>query len=95
MKQCNCFFINNKSENHHQLNSSNKISSLEFKDQNVFASLDIKSLYTQVPLKEVTEDILTTMYDKNTNSIFKGTKITKNILRKILQLCSQSIFLYN
>ena len=27
--------------------------------------------------------------------MFKGTKFTKNILRKILHLCSQSIFLYN
>ena len=73
----------------------NKISNLEIKDQNIFASLDIKSLYTQVPLKEVIEDILETIYDKNSNSIFIESKITKNILRKILQLCSQSIFLYN
>ena len=73
---------------------ANKISKVKIKDPNIFASLDIKSLYTQVPLKEVTEDILTTIYDTNSNSIFKGTKITKNILRKILHLCSQSIFLY-
>ena len=55
----------------------NKISNLEIKDQNIFASLDIKSLYTQVPLKEVIEDILETIYDKNSNSIFKESKITK------------------
>ena len=34
----------------------NKISKVELKYPNTFASLDIKSLYTQVPLKEVTED---------------------------------------
>ena len=73
----------------------NKISKLNIKHSNAFASLDIKSLYTHVPLKEVIEDILTTIYDTNIKSIFKETKITKNILRKILQLCSQSIFLYD
>ena len=72
-----------------------RISKLDIKHTNTFASLDIKSLYTQIPLNEVIEDILTTIYDKSTNSIFKGSKITKNILRKILNLCSQSVFLYN
>ena len=48
----------------------NKISNLEIKDQNAFSGLDTKSLYTQVPLKEVSEDILTTICDKNSNSIF-------------------------
>ena len=72
-----------------------RISKLDIKHPNTFASLDIKSLYTQIPLNEVIEDILTTIYDKSTNSIFKGSKITKNILRKMLNLCSQSVFLYN
>ena len=43
----------------------NKISKLNIKHSNAFASLDIKSLYTHVPLKEVIEDILTTVYDTN------------------------------
>ena len=72
----------------------NKISKLSIKHSNAFASLDIKSLYTHVPLNEVIEDILTTIYDTNIKPIFKETKIIKYILRKILQLCSQRIFLY-
>ena len=63
----------------------NKISKLYKKHRNAFASLDIKSLYTHVPPKEVIEDKLTTIYDTNIESVFKETKITKNILRKILQ----------
>ena len=42
-----------------------KISKLNIKHSNAFASLDIKSLYTYVPLKEVIEDIITTVYDTN------------------------------
>ena len=38
--------------------------------------------------------MLTTIYDTNIKSMFKETKITKNILRKVLQLWSQSILLY-
>ena len=60
----------------------NKISKLKIKHSNAFASLDIKGLYTHVPLKEVIEDIKTKNYDTNIKSIFKETKITKNILRK-------------
>ena len=43
----------------------NKITKLNIKHSNAFASQDIKSLYTHVPLKEVIEDIITTVYDTN------------------------------
>ena len=66
----------------------NKISKLNLKHSNAFSSLDNKSLYTHVPLKEVIKDILTIIYDTSDKSIFKETKTTKNILRKNLQLCS-------
>ena len=42
----------------------------------------IKSLYSQVQLKEILTD------DTNIKSVFKETKITKNLLKKFLQLCS-------
>ena len=45
----------------------NKISNLEIKDQMFFASLDIKSLSKQVLVKVITEVILTTIYEKNSN----------------------------
>ena len=48
-----------------------KISKLNIKHTNAFASLDIRSLYTHVLLKEVTKDILTTVYDTNIKSVFK------------------------
>ena len=52
--------------------------------------MDIKRLYTQVPLNEVSEDILKTIYDKNTILVLKKKK-----LRKVLKLCSQNVFLYD
>ena len=36
---------------------------LDIKHTKTFASLDIKSLYTQILLNEVIEDILTAIYD--------------------------------
>ena len=60
----------------------NKISKLEIKDQNVFVCFDIKTLYTQVPLKEVAEDILTTIYDKNSNSVFREQTSQKTLKKK-------------
>ena len=83
------FFIKKKSclYDKYSVSSSNefvnKISKQNIKHSNVFASLDIKSLYTHVLLKEVIENILTTINDTNIKSIIKETKITKNILRKV------------
>ena len=57
--------------------------------------MDIKRLYTQVPLNEVFVDIIETIYDKNINSVCKGINITKPILKKILKLCLQIVFLYD
>ena len=52
-------------------------------------------MYRQVPIKEVREAILKTIYDTSSNFIFKETKISENILRKVLRLCSQIILLQN
>ena len=59
---------------------------------NAFASLDIKGLYTQIQLNEVIEDILK-LFTIKILTQFYGSKITKIIFRKILNLCSQSFFL--
>ena len=60
-----------------------------FESDEVWA--DIKSLYTHVPLKEVIEDILTTIYITNINSIFKETMNTKILLRKLYS-CAPKVF---
>ena len=38
----------------------------------ICVSFDIKSLYTNVPLQEVIDDVTETIFDKNTESIFKA-----------------------
>ena len=59
-------------------------------------SFDIKSLYTHVPLKEVIEDIIKTVYSEAApTSVFRTSKtITDRVLRNMLYLCSESIFIY-
>ena len=69
--------IPNTIAHHPQLNSK-----LGIKHTYIFVTLDIKSLFTQVPLKELIEDTIKTIYDKNTISDFKVTKITKKHLKK-------------
>ena len=77
----------------------NELSLLKPGPTDVCVSFDIRSLYTNVPLKEVIEDIIKVVYSTSTSSgnIFKhqDCKITKTVLRNMLILCSQSIFLYN
>jgi hypothetical protein len=65
-------------------------------DTDVCVSLDIKSLYTNVPLKEVIDDIAETVYATNAeSSFFIDSKITPKVLKNMLKVCSQSIFLYD
>ena len=59
------------------------------------ATFDIKSLYTQVPVKEVINDILVTVYERKNKSIFQNSNITKNVLKNMLNLFSNAVFLYN
>ena len=58
-------------------------------------SFDIKSLYTNVPLAEVIDDIISTVYSESASSTyFAQSGIKPEILKKMLILCSESIFLY-
>ena len=59
-------------------------------------SFDIKSLYTNVPLDEVIDDIAATVYsDTAVSPYFRESKITKTVFKNILRTCSRSIFVYN
>ena len=62
----------------------------------ICVSFDICSLYTNVPLLEVIEDITTTVFSKSkTSKIFDDNpKVTPTIFRNMLRLCSESVFLY-
>ena len=72
-----------------------KVTSVKLEKTDFMSSLDIKSLYTQVPIKEVIKDILITVYEKENKSIFQNSNITKTVLKNMLNLCSNAIFLYN
>ena len=75
----------------------------------VCVSFDIKSLFTNVPLKEVVDDVANVVYDdeencafnefteefKNKNKNLKGRKLTKKVFKNILMACSKNVFLYN
>ena len=71
-------------------------------------SFDIKSLFTNVPLREVIDDIANTVFPRGTPPLLftkahlpmdekknKNTKrITKTAFKHMLNVCSESIFLY-
>ena len=72
-------------------------------------SFDIKSLFTNVPLKEVIDDIVQTVFpvdgeqllfikkeqqDPEAKEKDKTKKVTKGVLKNMLGVCSESIFLY-
>ena len=50
-------------------------------------SFDVKSLFTNVPLNETINIILTEVYDGNKI----GTKIPKSILKELLYLCTKHV----
>ena len=61
----------------------------------IIVSYDIKSLYTNVPLDQVIKDITDTVYaDTASSRFFIDSGIPKRVLKNILKLCSESIFLY-
>lgn len=65
-------------------------------DNDVCVSFDIKSLYTNVPLQEVIDDVADAMYDGTTQSIFQtNQKMSKRIFKNILKACSENIFIFN
>lgn len=63
----------------------------------ICVSFDICSLYTNVPLSEVIDDITSTVFsDSTTSRIFNDDpKVTPKIFKNMLRLCSESVFLYN
>ena len=72
------------------------LNSIKPKVNDVCVSFDIKSLYTNVPLNEVINDVANAMYDEENNTIFYkhrnnlSCRVFKNMMRK----CSENIFLY-
>ena len=73
-----------------------EIQKIKPQPSDVIVSFDIKSLYTNVPLKEVVDDIAKTVYsDSKISNPFADSKITQNVFRNMLKVCSESIFLYN
>ena len=58
------------------------------------ASFVIKSLYTQVPVKEGINDILVTVYEIKKKSMFVNSNLTITVLKNMLNFCSNAIFLY-
>ena len=72
-----------------------ELQSIQHKNTDICVSYDIKSLYTNVPLKEVIEDITDTVYSSNAkSSFFRESTITKRVFKQMLTKCSESIFLY-
>lgn len=62
----------------------------------ICVSFDIKSLFTNVPLKEVLSDIKNTIFSVEAPpTVFgKSKKLTGTIFMNMLKICSESVFLY-
>ncbi|MEL6805942.1 MAG: hypothetical protein AAFO91_19435, partial [Bacteroidota bacterium] len=74
----------------------NQLHTLRPADTDVCVSFDIKSLYTNVPLEEVIDDIIVTVFAEDPKTtFFTNSAITKRVLKNMLKVCSQSIFLFN
>ena len=57
-----------------------KVTSIKTEKTDFMATFDIKSLYTQVPVKQVINDTLVTIYERKNKSIFQNSNITKTVL---------------
>jgi hypothetical protein len=73
------------------------LNSIKPQQSDVCVSFDIKSLYTNVPLDEVIDDVAEVLYGNETDSIFKThqKKLTKQVFKNLLKKCSKSVFLHN
>ena len=72
-----------------------ELCSIKPSPSDVYVSFDIKSLYTNVPLQEVIDDIISTVYsDTAATPWFINSGISKRVLKNILKICSEGIFLY-
>ena len=85
----------------------NELTEFKPRPSDVCVSFDIKSLFTNVPLKEVIDDIKRTLYPTAAlPSVFvdrrseedqkkkKYKKLTGTVFKHMLEACSESIFLY-
>ena len=73
----------------------NELRQVKPSPSDLYVSFDIKSLYTNVPVKEVVDDICNVVYSNSPVSrFFVDSKITKIMFRNILNICCKSIFLY-
>ena len=85
----------------------NELTQFKPKPSDICVSFDIKSLFTNVPLKEVIDDIQQTLYATTTLPSFlidgrseeerkkkKYKVVTGLVFKNMLKACSESIFLY-
>ena len=70
-----------------------------FSSKDFCVSFDVESLFTNVPLEEVIQDIANTMFDISNPFPVpdkpEAKRLTKPTFIKLLRLCTQGIFLYN
>ena len=73
-----------------------ELSQLNPKSSDILVSFDIRSLYTNVPLDEVVNDIQRVIYSPSApSSFFTKNGIKPLVFKNMLKVCSESIFLYN
>ena len=84
-------YLNNKFSTSSSSTFINELLQIKPSNSDICVGFDIKSLYTNVPLKEVIDDILYTIYSKEAKStFFKDNNIKKCVLKHMLQICSES-----
>ena len=88
--------------NDHSINSTknfiDKLKSHSFSANDVCVSFDVESLFTNVPLLEIINDIADSMYTDSypfpTPEDSNAKRLTKPVFIKLLRLCTEGIFLY-
>ena len=79
----------------HMLRSSyeflEKLQEINLNSNQVMVSLNVKSLFTNVPLQEAIDLILDKIYDKNSNA--NQLPIKKKTFKKLLNFATKGIFL--
>ena len=68
-----------------------KIKKGHIPNDHLLVSFDVKSLFTYVPLDEITEILLNRIYNKNEIS----NDITKNEMKELLNLCTKKSTLHS
>ena len=97
-------YINKHVPNEHAINST-KIFIDKFTNFNISAgdfcvSFDVESLYTNVPLREVIDNIANFLFDNNVEYFPQKKELkrnqktfTKSILKKLMYMCTEGMFL--